>query len=289
MKKIIGIVGAILIPFSVMAKDGDIEIEGTIAALSDVSVTVNAQVIALSTSTEYELANGTPTTLSAFEVGDLVEVKANLINGELVAREMEFEDEGSNDDSSSSSSSSSSGEDDDSSSSSGGHGSGKNGTSGNANGKSKVEIKAKLRSGTSSSENPHGNATRKSRDEGNDKSRDRFKIKLEFVGDDGSVDRDIRADVSSAGVLYATCYLDQGSSDDDEGELETEYKVDLEQRSRDTDDEFRVRRGECDTDLVTDGVQNGIPDAVSGDTVRVYEQLESSQVELVSGTFFRKK
>lgn len=280
MKIVSILLSVFLIPFAVFAKDGDIEIRGNIEELSSSSITVDSQAITLNSSTEYELANGAHTTLAAFTVGDFVEVKARDENGGLVAREVEFEDE-SNSGGSSSSSSSSGGHDDDDDDDN-------SGNNGNHNGDSKREIRAKLRADISDSSNPHGKAKRRTRNEGNNKRRDRFVIKVEIPGDDGSVVRDIQAELSRADIPYAICYLDLDSDDNDDG-LQAEYKVDLEQRTKNGNDEFRTRYGECDTDLVTAGVQLDIADAKVGDSVRVYEQLSASQVDLADGSFLKKK
>ncbi|HLE42569.1 MAG TPA: hypothetical protein VJB36_00980 [Methylomirabilota bacterium] len=78
---------------------------------------------------------------------------------------------------------------------------------------------------------------------------------------------DVRLVLSRAGVVYAECML---VLDDDEGaEGEAEYHVDLEFRTRTGRAGLRARHGSCDVDLVTPGVQNGVPDVQDGDVATV--------------------
>ena len=94
IKTLLGASFALLLPNISFAKDGDIEVTGFISKLSQFSVTLhnNIQYI-LNNATEYEDMVGNYITLAEFQVGDLVELKYNIIDGQFVVREMELEDE----------------------------------------------------------------------------------------------------------------------------------------------------------------------------------------------------
>jgi hypothetical protein len=72
--------------------------------------------------------------------------------------------------------------------------------------------------------------------------------------------RDIRLILSDGGVEYAECLLvSEGEDDDDEDEVE--FKLDLRAKKG----SLYEKRGSCDADLLTPGVQHDIPAIEAGD------------------------
>lgn len=92
---------------------------------------------------------------------------------------------------------------------------------------------------------------------------------------------DIRIDLARSGTAYAVCYMDLDDDDEDhtvKGVPAVEFKVDV----RNKKSKLQVKKGSCDTDLATDGIQSGLPAVQDGDTVSVYEE---GQAAFLSGTF----
>jgi hypothetical protein len=103
-------------------------------------------------------------------------------------------------------------------------------------------------------------------------------------------DPDLRLILSDGGVEYAECFLvpegeDDDEGEDDENENEVEFKLDLRQKKG----RFEEKKGSCDTDLVTTGVQRGIPVIEVGDVATitfVRDPLDRSKdIDFLMGVF----
>lgn len=70
------------------SSSGEVEIKGNISAITDTTVTVEGQVFTISTNTQYEDGSS----LSAYHVGDRVEVSGRIISGILTLRKIKIED-----------------------------------------------------------------------------------------------------------------------------------------------------------------------------------------------------
>lgn len=87
------IAAALLFVNLAFAKDNEVETRGFITELSSTAVTVNGVTYALTPDTEYKNEDETPLTFSDFNVDDLVKVEGPRVNGQLVAEELEKEDD----------------------------------------------------------------------------------------------------------------------------------------------------------------------------------------------------
>lgn len=132
---------------------------------------------------------------------------------------------------------------------------------------------------------------------------DKFTAKVEIALPDTALGLDgtlanaqaavVTLELSRAGTAYALCTLafDELESDDDEDEdesnptLRAEYKLDITSKQKKGTTRFRVKKGDCDTDLITDGVQSGIPDAQVDDSIVV----RGGSLVFMQGTFRSKK
>jgi hypothetical protein len=142
----------------------------------------------------------------------------------------------------------------------------------------------------------HGHVKHRTRSLGDQLTRDRVQAKAEFglgeLGLDGTTApaADVRAVFSRDGAPYAECAMvfdGLQPEDDDDPDLEALYKVDVEWRA---DRGLRERKGTCDVDLATDGVQTGVPAVQAGDTVSVFATVGAgAELEVLQGTAFQKK
>ncbi len=125
-----------------------------------------------------------------------------------------------------------------------------------------------------------------------DRLRDRFRVNVEIpipsqglgiLTPDDARAADIRLSLSRADTPYAECLLQL--DDPQEVEDQAEYQVDL----RRLGSFLQQRKGTCDTDLGTGGVQAGIPEIQEGDgaTATVVKDPEdrTQDIDFVQGTF----
>jgi hypothetical protein len=100
------------------------------------------------------------------------------------------------------------------------------------------------------------------------------------------LDPDLRLILSDGGIEYAECLL-VPEDDDDEGEDENEvpFKLDL----REKKGRFEEKKGSCDTDLQTIGMQRSIPVIEVGDVATitfVRDPLDRSRdIDFLTGVF----
>jgi len=106
---------------------------------------------------------------------------------------------------------------------------------------------------------------------------------------------DIRLVLSRGGTDYAECLLeiDQGENDEDEGESEATYQVDVQLQVKKSGPVLKEEQGTCDVDLGTDGVQPGVPDVQAGDVATAVVVVDptdrTKDLPFVDGTFAQKK
>jgi len=130
-----------------------------------------------------------------------------------------------------------------------------------------------------------GRAERRVRPDG---MRDRFRVNVEIpipsegLGietPDEARSADVRLSLSRGGTPYAECFLQL--DDPQEVEDQAEYQVDL----RRLGSFLRQRKGACDTDLGTDGIQSGIPDVQERDVATATVVSDDSDIPFLEGTF----
>lgn len=237
------------------ASDEDIEVRGTLNALSSSSATVGTTTCIVNSSTDFEDTNSNPISRSDFTVGDNVKMKCR--NG--IAKELELKNESSSSSSSSNSSSSSS----KSSSSK---------SSDNSDSGSEKSFKSKLTGETTTATG---------------------KAEYQSSREDGSIERSLKvtakipapSDVPAAATLedasalnlvvnlvrgstnYARCTMDFDRISSIKNTPAAEYRVDLKRVKR----KIRDKGGECDINLELDGVQSGVPAMRKRDTITIEE------------------
>ena len=287
-KKTVAVLAMIFAPMVASASDGDIETRGSIEALSDTSVTVSSVTYALNSFTEYEDHNDNSISLSAFALGDFVEVKGLNVGGVLVAREVEFEsdvdepdgdnnnDDGQKNDGSSSSSSGDDDLGDDNRRESGR----RHGSKSKLSNDNRVRVRGKFSDATGIVTAAHGKSDYRLK--GDD---ERFKVNIDVpipsslpnVPDEaGAAALNLLVILTRAGATYATCtpvFSGVEEQDEDEGSvLEADYKVDV----RNKDGDLRLKKGTCDTDMATPDTQLGVPAVQDGDVVSVQNVADAT-------------
>ncbi len=277
IKIILAILATVTFVTTSHAKDGDIISKGNILAISSSMVTVLNSTYILTSSTEYEDAIGNKISPSAFTLGDYVKVKGYLASGMLIARELEFEDDN-----------------DDDSSKGNGKGKGKKDSNdSHKSSKSKNKLKVKLSRVNNASPFVHGKLQYREKVSKN-KEEERLwggvKIPLSStVPAVGSVEEAasllIIGTLSRSGIPYAECQFvfDELEEDDHNGEINTfaEYKLDIRSKIKDGEEDLRIKKGNCDVDLLTAGTQSGVPAVEDEDTIDVSE----NSVVFLTGTF----
>jgi hypothetical protein len=140
----------------------------------------------------------------------------------------------------------------------------------------------------------HGHVKHRTRLRADEVTRDRLQVKAEFGPEDLGLDEttaplaDVRAVFSRDGAPYAECVLvfdGIEAEDGDDADLEALYKADVEWRAGRG---LRERKGTCDVDLLTEGVQAGVPAVQAGDHVSITVGAEPG-LPVLEGTAFQKK
>jgi hypothetical protein len=112
-----------------------------------------------------------------------------------------------------------------------------------------------------------------------------------------AMEADLRLLLSREDTPYAECLLefDEFETEEDEGEShsEAEYTVNVRSQMRKGIALQQARKGTCDTDLGTEGIQLGVPDVQAGDvitaTLVVDPEDRSQDIFFLEGTFAKKK
>lgn len=252
-------------PDAAQARDdrSEIEVRGTISALSSGSVTVSSITFAINSSTEFEDLVGRHVPASTFAVGNFVKVEGSPVNGNLVAREIELEN-------------------DSSSSNPGGGSSG--GSNGGSNGGSssglprKMNLKGRFIDAPNVVTNAFGSVERKVERE-KKKVKDEFKVTVHIPipstvpplpSESGAAALELTANLSRAGVPFASCSLSLDHMEQSARfGLVAEYKADYRLETKKGSTRERAKKGACDIDLATAGIQLGLPDLQANDTVEV--------------------
>ena len=91
---------------------------------------------------------------------------------------------------------------------------------------------------------------------------------------------DVSLKLSRLGVAFADCTLDFNSLKRNRKGFKAEYKVSIEEKAKKGVVTTKVKKGACDVDLVTDGVQSDLPNIQNGDTYVV----EVNGISLISGS-----
>ncbi|MBL7662110.1 hypothetical protein JNK13_05085 [bacterium] len=246
-----------------LANDEDVIRRGTLAAITENSVTVADLTCPTNRSTEYEDLNGNTIPRSSFNPGDLVKLKCR--SG--VAHSLEMEDDiggGS------------------------GSGSGNGGSSGNNKKRSKMKKPLRLSASLSAFEgvptSARGEAKLRLKNNGS-KRDDRFTIEVKVpvpsavpaantIGEASALA--FTAVISRSGAPYAQCFLRYDHETTLNGVIAAEHKVDVRDDGKRSRSRTRNKKGSCDVDLNQSGVQRGLPFVKRGDEVVIEDSLSGS-------------
>ena len=300
MKRLVSFVllsgAALLVSQTAHAKDGDIEVEGILSAISATSATVAGVTYVLNAQTEFEGANDSPIAPSAFSVGDHVEIEGPRMNGVLVARELELKADltpGSGASPSPSPSTSPSPsptlhDDDDHRHGRGGRvARGGKGNSGRGDDGERARLRARM-------SRVEGSFASGKLDERVERKETRLSVNVKvplpstlppLADSSSAASAALEVALSRSGIEYAVCDMLFNTHDDDDHDDDSrhaEYRVDVRQRIGRS---LRERKGSCDTDLTIAGIQAGIPAVEVGDTLAV--RIEGGAAFL-TGTVQRK-
>jgi len=155
---------------------------------------------------------------------------------------------------------------------------------GKGGGNEKVELEAELEPCCNTPEpEAEGDSERKSKTKDGVSKEERFKAEVELpipnalgIDQSNAQSADIRLILSRAGTNYAECLLVFDEIEDDDGEVEVEYKLDLRVKKNGK----QKSKGSCDV---------GLPDVEPGDlatAVLVVNPLDRSQdIVLLEGTY----
>jgi hypothetical protein len=239
-----------------------LEFRGNVTALSAETLTLDSLELLIDESTEYEDLTGTHITAGLIVVGDFVKVKAIETEAGLYAKEVELEN--------------------DSSSPEEGSGGGETSNGGNG-GAGKPVVKETARSGlvaeAALDDGAKANVRSKNRTrDSND--RQRLTSKLFFplpssvpnlLDETAAQDASFILEILRAGDLLAQCFYEYDHTTTEEGIFGAELKIDVRSRLRKNGRRtLEAKKGTCDTDLSTEGIQLGIPNLKSGDSLEVY-------------------
>ncbi|MCB0336428.1 MAG: hypothetical protein KDD62_08980, partial [Bdellovibrionales bacterium] len=228
---------------------------GQIDAISSSSITVDGQVYAITSGTEFESNSGESLSYLAFSVGDFV--KLDIRSGSL--HEVEFETSASCRSSKVVSSNQKKDQ--------------------NSSTLRRTRLKTKLTASAGVSTSARGQAQYIARAK-KGKSRDQFKVKVLVPVPSTNP---VLTDSGQASLLNLSVYIQRGVDtlaictlefDEVENSM-AEYKIDLKEH----DGSFRAKKGDCDIDPAQSGTQSGIPSFNSGDTIMVVTEDLSGLLE----------
>lgn len=157
--------------------------------------------------------------------------------------------------------------------------------------------------------NADGDAERKTQTKSGTLKSDAFKADVEFpvpstgLGITDPTTADVRLVLSRGGQDYAECFLardddsnnlksaqssgsDNDGNDDGDGD-EVEFKVSIQLKVKKGTPVLTQKEGQCDVDLVTAGIQPGVPDVQAGDvaTTSVFDSTTTTRTPFLQGTF----
>lgn len=237
----------------------DVVTRGRLNAINSSSATVATTTCALNDSTKYKDENDNSIARTDLTVGDTVKMRCR----DSVAREIEIENESSSSSSSSNSSNSSS------SSSSSSRGDDDKGSDKSFKG-SCDSVDGVTSEGTGTLK------FQSSTEDGVRESRFSASIKIPVPSTTPAVTTIEQASALSlkitllrANVAYAQCSFVFNRVRSEKGSPAAEYMVNVQKEGR----KLRLRKGTCDIDLATDGIQAGVPIARKGDTAIVEDSV----------------
>jgi hypothetical protein len=170
-------------------------------------------------------------------------------------------------------------------------------TPSHAAGNSQRVIHTKFKAIESVTTSAHGTARRKAEFKKRSLYRDRIvammvvplpSVTPAIADEAAAATADIRLSLSREGVKYAECLMPLSAleSETEEGvtTLSAQYKVDIEITKKKRGTSMRVRRGSCDTDLATEGLQQGVPQLKKGDIATIGSAV-AGETEIVLTDF----
>lgn len=242
----------------------EVEVKGPIEAITSTSITVRQASFVIDPSTKFEDRNSRPADPALFVVGATVEVSAKISGTTLVAKDIELKS-----------------------------GSDSNNPPAGAPGiPSRSKAAARLLpldpAVTSSASAGYKSESKRSRSE--EKFSVNLKIKVpSSVPAAATIDEalalPLEAVLTRAGVEYARCSFDVSKIRARRRSAAVEYKIDLVERTTATASLFNEKKGQCDIDSATAGVQSGIPAVVTGDAITIQASLPGGAVSFLTGLF----
>lgn len=104
---------------------------------------------------------------------------------------------------------------------------------------------------------------------------------LGIVDQTAAENADVRLILSRGGTDFAECFLEFDEVEDEDGEIEAEFKVDV----RIKKGSVQAKKGVCDTDLAIAGIQSGVPDAQADDVATARIVAGGTPTDFLQGTF----
>jgi len=104
---------------------------------------------------------------------------------------------------------------------------------------------------------------------------------LGIIDETAAEGADIRLILSRAGFDFAECFLEFDEIEEEDDEVQAEYKVDV----RIKKGAVQAKKGVCDVDLSTAGIQSGVPDAQADDVATARLVAGGTPTDFLQGTF----
>lgn len=165
---------------------------------------------------------------------------------------------------------------------------------GSSGSKVKIEVRAELEPIGTSEPDAEGQARHKKETRTKNEvitiKKDEFKATVNVpvpslglgITDEASAENaDIRLILSHDGADFAECLLEFDEVEDEDGEDQAEYKVDV----RIKKGAVQAKKGVCDVDLVTTDIQSGVPDARANDVATARLVAGGTSTDFLQGTF----
>ena len=247
MKKImIAALLSLLLSHQASAKDGDLKAEGTLEQLTNTLAVVSGESYSVTLTTQFEDSNGNKISSSLFTVGSRVEVKYQLLSGLKVVREMELQTRAATPTPSSSPTP---------------------GPSPTPGGSSDRRTTVRLSDDDSS-------ATVKIELRRTGESKFKVQLNIPITKDEvvqkrsAFASNNVTAALSKDGVAYSLCTFKFDGIEVENKRRKAEYKLEI-KTNKQGSRIVKGSKGSCDIDLVTEGVQRGLPGVQEGDTILV--------------------
>jgi hypothetical protein len=249
----------------------EVEVKGPIEAISSSAVTVRQATFIIDAQTKFEDRNDRPADPALFVIGATVEVSGKVTGSTLTARKIELKSGGSSVDNPPS------------------------GTPGNPTlpgAPTKARLSSRLApldaAVTSAASSSYKLESKRGRSE--EKFSVGLKIKIpSTVPAAATIDEalalPLEAIITRGGVEFARCTFDVDRIRARRRSASVEFKIDLREKNSASASSFDEKKGQCDIDSATAGVQSGIPALAAGDVISIQASLPAGNVPFLTGAF----